>query len=79
MHANLSSTWGTDDMIGAIIGTAAAFMMPSGGAIVFGLGAVAVGMQLTGFNSLMQVAAYNALRYTTSSRAATRFMRSLGM
>ncbi|WP_065571991.1 hypothetical protein [Microbacterium oleivorans] len=78
MHSRLSTTWGTDDLISVIIGTGAALMVPTVGAAVFGLGAVAVSLQITGFNTIVQHAAYNALRYTTSSRTSARLMRSLG-
>lgn len=79
LRANLSSTWTDSNTLNAIVGTTAALMLPTVGATVFALGTVAVSMQLTGINTLMQVAAYNVLRYTTSSRAASRLMRSMGM
>ena len=78
MRTNLSATWSDADTANAVIGTAAALMMPSIAGIVFGLGATAISIQITGLDTLYQTAAYNALRYTISSRASARFMRSLG-
>lgn len=79
MSANLSPTWSSLDTLKTVVGTAAALMLPTYGAMLFSLGAVAMSVQLTGVNTLVQVAAYNALRYSTSSRASSRFMRSMGM
>ncbi|MCI4659033.1 hypothetical protein [Cryobacterium zhongshanensis] len=78
MRADLSSTWSNADTVDAIIATTAALMSPIGVAL-FSLGTVVISFELTGVNSFMQTAAFNAMRMSTSGRAAVRMMRSYGM
>lgn len=79
MRANLSSTWSDTDTVDAIIGTTAALMSPTIGKALFSLGTIVISFELTGVNSFMQTAAFNAMRMSTSGRAAVRMMRSYGM
>jgi hypothetical protein len=79
MQADLSSTWSDTDTVNAIIGTVAALMSPTVGDALFGLGSVVIGFELTGVNTIMQAAAFNSMRLSTSGRAAERMMRSYGM
>lgn len=79
MQADLSSTWTDADTVNAVISTAAALMSPSIGGALFGLGSVVIGFELTGVNTIMQRAAFNSMRLSTSGRAAERMMRSYGM
>lgn len=79
MRADLSSTWSDADTVDAIIATVAALMSPTIGQALFSLGTVVISFELKGVNSFMQTAAFNAMRMSTSGRAATRMMRSYGM
>lgn len=79
MRANLSSTWTNADTVDAIIGTVAALMIPTVGAALFSLGTIVVGFELTGVNTIMQIAAYNSMRLSTSGRVSGRMMRALDM
>lgn len=76
MRADLSSTWTNADTVGAIIGTVAALMMPTAGAALFSLGTIVVGFELTGVNTIMQTAAYNSMRLSTSGRVSGRMIRA---
>lgn len=79
MRANLASTWTDADTQNAIIGTIAALMSPTFGRALIGLGSVVISFQLTGVNTIMQRAAFNTMRLSTSGRASARLMRSYGM
>lgn len=79
MRSDLSPEWTATDVVDTIIGTAALLMEPEIGVMVFGLGLTAVSMQLTGLNTIMQTAAFNAMRASTSGRVSERLMRSYGL
>lgn len=79
MQADLSSTWTNADTVGAIIGTVAALMMPTVGAALFSLGTIVIGFELTGVNTIMQTAAYNSMRLSTSGRVSGRMIRAFDM
>jgi hypothetical protein len=78
MRADLSSTWTDADTQDAIISTAAALMSPSIGEALLGLGTVVISFELTGVNTIMQAAAFNSMRLSTSGRAGERMLRSFG-
>ncbi|WP_460802808.1 hypothetical protein [Microbacterium sp. GXF6406] len=79
LHSNLGDAWGDDDSLGALVGIVASLMAPNAAGVVFGLGTVAASIMLSAASGLYQVAAYNTLRYTTTSRSSARLMRSMGM
>ena len=79
MRADLSSTWTDTDTVNAIISTAAALMSPDIEEALIGLGTVVMSFELTGVNTILQSAAFNSMRLSTSGRAGERMLRSFGL